>query len=380
MLKEAREFFTGGQKLQESKDTVRRLEIKPRLSSREKDKLTQAKGVGRRHFLKLTATGIGAALVGGVTSGLINRIISSDGQNETGPNLNADAIRQKIREFEAQNYGIVNDETTRPISQYISDLYEATFKREPTQKNVLIIANSFLKEKGLPEEDVPIGEAGIVYYEPGTNGEIKDPIIPVIIYAGKTETNDPSINKLSVFRALIEHESIHAQTQVEKVDGPTTIGTKTFKADRKRGFKWIGVSDSNGGIDGEIGHLFDEMNTQFLAEYLNDPTNQDPIFREMNQSRVYQHSLSTVFVEGARLLRRIYAQLGITPQEIEALHFNAQPKELLEKIDLKVEQLGINLSKPASVILLDLNPKNWDDPTELTQLQELTKKITGETA
>src|SRR3989344_2119144 len=142
MLKEAREFFTGGQKLQESKDTVRRLEIKPRLSSREKDKLTQAKGVGRRHFLKLTATGIGAALVGGVTSGLINRIISSDGQNETGPNLNADAIRQKIREFEAQNYGIVNDETTRPISQYISDLYEATFKREPTQKNVLIIANS----------------------------------------------------------------------------------------------------------------------------------------------------------------------------------------------------------------------------------------------
>lgn len=380
MLKEAREFFTGGQRIRESRDTIQRLQAKSRLSNRERDKLTQARGISRRHFLKLSSAGIGVAIVGGITSGLINRVVSSDGQNETDSNLEAETIRQKIREFETQNYGVVNEETTKPLSQFISDLYKATFKREPAQKNVLVIANSYLKESGLPEEKVPVGEAGIVYYEPGTNGEFKNSVIPVIIYAGKPETNDPAINKLSVFRALIEHEFSHAQTKVTQETESITLADHTFRADRRRGFKWINVTFDNGVRKEEFCHFFDEINTQLLAEYLNDPTNQDPIFRQMNASPVFQKSLATTYVEGARHLRTIYQNLGISINVLEELHYEAQPKKLLDLIDQRVQGLGIMLAEPASVTLANLDPQNGDDPAQISSIEDLAYAITKQLA
>lgn len=380
MFKEAKEFFTGGQDVRESRDTIQRLQAKPHLSNREKGRLAQARGISRRHLLKLTVTGIGVVLVGGVTGGLIDRIASSGGQNETDLNLNADAIRQKIREFEAQNYGVVTEETTKPLSQHISDLYKATFQREPTQQNVLIIDNNYLKESGLPEENVPVGEAGIVYYEPGTNGEIKNPIIPVIIFAGRPETNDPSINKLSVFRALIEHEFSHAQTKVTQETESITLAGRTFRADRRRGFKWVGVTFDNGARAEEFCQFFDEVNTQLLTEYLNDPTNQDPIFRQMNASPVFQKSLATIYVEGAKQLRTIYQNLGISISDLEELHYEAQPKKLFDIIDQRVQELGFTLAEPASVTLANLDPQNGDDPAQISPITDLADAITKQLA
>src|SRR3990167_2146037 len=103
MLKEVKEFFTGGEQLREAKAQITRLEAKSRLSNREEEKLTQAQRISRRHLLKLAATGIGIAVVGSVTGELIDWIVSSDGQKETDGNSEADTIRQQIKQYESQH-------------------------------------------------------------------------------------------------------------------------------------------------------------------------------------------------------------------------------------------------------------------------------------
>ena len=379
MLKEVKEFFTGGEQLREAKAQITRLEAKSRLSNREEDKLTQAQRISRRHLLKLAATGIGIAVVGGVTGELIDWIVSSDGQKETDGNSEADTIRQQIKQYESQHYGEVTEETTKQLSQFISDLYNQTYGKKPIQNKTLVIDNSYLRSKGQPETQVPMGDAGVVVLYQDTNSGKINQIIPIIIFAGKPEASDPTINKLSVFRALIEHEFSHAQTKVTPETESVTVTGRTFKADRRRGFKWVDITFGDGDHTDEFCHFFDEVNTQLLAEYLNDPTNQDSIFRQMNASPVYKHSLATTYVEGAKHLRRIYQRLGISATDLEKLHYEAQPKKLLDLIDQKVQILGVRLTEPASTTLANLNPGGNNDIVEIAPLANLADSISKQT-
>ena len=379
MLKEVKEFFTGGEQLREAKAQITRLEAKSRLSNREEDKLTQAQRISRRHLLKLAATGIGIAVVGGVTVELIDWIVSSDGQKETDGNSEADTIRQQIKQYESQHYGEVTEETTKQLSQFISDLYNQTYGKKPIQNKTLVIDNSYLRSKGQPETQVPMGDAGVVVLYQDTNSGKINQIIPIIIFAGKPEASDPTINKLSVFRALIEHEFSHAQTKVTPETESVTVTGRTFKADRRRGFKWVDITFGDGDHTDEFCHFFDEVNTQLLAEYLNDPTNQDSIFRQMNASPVYKHSLATTYVEGAKHLRRIYQRLGISATDLEKLHYEAQPKKLLDLIDQKVQILGVRLTEPASTTLANLNPGGNNDIVEIAPLANLADSISKQT-
>lgn len=381
MLKEVREFFTGGEQLREARANIERLEVKSRLSNREQANLARSRRISRRHFLKLAAaTGIGVTAVGSIVGELIYRIVTSDGQNETDSSSNVDKIRQQIKEYESLHYGEVTEDTTKQLTEFISDLYGKTYGKKPIQNKVLVIDNSYLTSKGQPEVQVPVGEAGVVaLYQDTDSGKINQ-IIPIIIFAGKPEASDPTINKLSVFRALIEHEFSHAQTIVTSETESVTVASRTFRADRRRGFKWVGITFDNGNHAEEFCHFFDEVNTQLLAEYLNDPTNRDPIFGQMNASPVYKHSLATTYVEGAKHLRTIYQNLGIPTTDVEELHYEAQPKKLLDLIDQKVQALGIKLAEPASATLANLDPKSADDPEQISPLAALADAITKQLA
>lgn len=126
------------------------------------------------------------------------------------------------------------------------------------------------------------------------------------------------------------HEFIHAQTTKTPTD--ILIGSDFLKG-FKRGLKFSNIN----GSEDERGHFFEEWNTQLLTEEMNDPTGNDNIFRNKNKS------LDPLYLDGADLLRRIYKKLGITIAEVENYHYNAQPLQLVRRIEAAALQAGVKL-------------------------------------
>ncbi len=76
-----REFFSGGQDVQQARKTIKQLGTR-RTSGIQKERLEQARQIARRHFLKLTGLGIGAAVFG---CGGITWLITSRPRSESLP-------------------------------------------------------------------------------------------------------------------------------------------------------------------------------------------------------------------------------------------------------------------------------------------------------
>jgi len=283
----------------------------------------------------------------------------------------AERIRGEIRELEEANWDNLSVETTAKLARLIPELYQATFGRKSIENQFFFVDNSFFTSQGLPGEEAPLGHAGFIKFYDET--QVDDPsTIPIIILVGKPEIKDPNLNKLSVVRGLLIHEYIHAQTVPVVENGEIIVGGERFRALYRRGLKWEYL---NGNEEEGKGRFFEEINTQLLSEYLNDPTEKDQLFNQIVQNPVYRFSLAPNYVAGAAILAKIYQKLGITPEEIEGFHFKAQPKEFLEKIDKLIQKQGIKLEKPASLILLNLNPPNPQTEEGLEPLKELASKI-----
>lgn len=386
MLKEIKEFFTGSEEVNQARLTIQRYGKKERLSPGNQQHLEEARGVTRRHFLTHTIpstvavvslTGFGAykLLESLITPRSQPDILSSDPER-------ANQIRQQIREFERENYSWPSTENLTTLANLISELYEVTFGRKALPRRLVLVSNEFFKEQGYPDSEIlmePTGHAGIIYFLADQNNRIvgvQD--IPLIINLGDPNIGDPEINKLSVFRALIMHEFIHTQTKPTFISGEVSVGKERFQAAYTRGLKWIlslATMNQDAKPENEKAHYFDEANTQLLTEYINDPTGRDDLFVRMTQSLVYRYSLAPNFVWGASILRGIYEKLGISTSEVAHFQFNAQPKELLEKIDNLISQRGIILPQPASLVLINMNPPNHQTEEGLEPLKELASMI-----
>ncbi|MEK7581244.1 MAG: hypothetical protein AAB512_03090 [Patescibacteria group bacterium] len=292
-------------------------------------------------------------------------------------------LRRDMRAYEAENTNILTQETVSKIAKYTEDLFGEVFAKKAIPRQILALDYDEAKKYDI-EAEKPRGEASIILFSRDATGEIQIDI-PLIIFLGKPEIGDPGVNKLSVIRALIEHEYTHTQTNVKlayKLDGQNsirkgveTISGRTFEYTHKRGLKWVKGQKSSDARN-DIAGYFDEINTQMLTEYFNDPEGNDPIFDQIIKSETYRTgTLAANYRYGAALLKRLYAKLNISISQVENYHFNADPKGLLEKIDAQILARELKLDKAASLILIDISPSSAESITEFEELKNLVEYV-----
>lgn len=264
----------------------------------------------------------------------------------------AQQIRQEINAYIEANLNDLSDNAISRIFRMELDLYNAVFGKPVTKVELILARNEELKptEKAY---DYPFGRAGYIMLNTRTNSVEN---ITAVIAVGKSENYDPKIGKLRVMDALLKHELVHTQTNPVLRPVRVKVGDfPEFTAQRTRGLKWVDtVVPGNSGT--EVGYFFDEINTQFLAEYVNDPSGQDNLFQRMADSPFQKHTISSVYTEGAKQIGKIYKALGITPEEVQGYHYSANPAGLLNKIDSATMQKGIKLPFKPSTVLLVANP------------------------
>lgn len=348
-------YIKGGPDIQEARAWEKRLGKKSTLSSGDKTDLARARVITRRHFLARVRDA--AALTGAVliTGG---GIITSETcfQDEASPNPEkASALRLKIHKYEERNRDIVNEATVTEILDMVKDLYRVTFGRERLDNKLIVATPENLKklDPNAPLPDAPSGLAGIVIVKFDRDGKIQGfDDIPLLVYTGKDTAKDPNVNKLSVMRALLIHEFIHTQTHPRAMPdtGFENVGRERVSARYVRGLKWVGPQ-------GEPAWFLEELNTQILSEYTNDPSGQDPIWQQIKESDLYRQSFDAAYFLGEEALAEIYKKLGITIKDIEDAHFRAKPKEFLELLDRNIAAMKIILPEPASSIFIKLNIK-----------------------
>lgn len=324
----------------------------------------------RRRFLRGAAGLAGAGL-------LLGCGIAPVRQSGVGVKADPDeasAIRREIREFEAANWDDVSTSKVVWIYGKITELHTATFGL-PQIKTTLVafghdaLGSERMRELGLSQlrQEVPWGDASAL----GANSATLRPDQVaqsgiVLLYTGKENIKDSNINKLSIVRVVAQHEHIHAQTKFLK-PGKVMIDGVPFEVTLQRGFKWV----TNEPRDNQKAWYFDEVNTQLLAEFMNDPKGEDDIYERMLQSKVYNSSIS--WIEGASALRNVYRGLCIPEGEVRPFHFEANPQGMLNQMDAAVTRHNLVLPQRASSALIRLNPNQGDEASRVRVLQELAE-------
>lgn len=287
----------------------------------------------------------------------------------------ANHIRGKIADFEDKHANTVDQETINQIFQYSIDLCNATFGRGTVQSPPILYTNEELKKTGLHDPvDVPQGDSsGIIFVE--YKGK-QYALTPMRIFLGDPRKSDPDLNKLSLIRGLILHEMVHRKTAIRPLapgdqlnfqPALVKIGDEQFYAYFTRGFKWI--TDPENGK--QKAYFFDEINTQLLAAFINDPTEQDPLYQNIVTSPLYRNSLSPHFYIGADLMKELYRKLGISIEDLEKLHLAAQPEVLLAEIDRRILRAGFKTAPLISSFLINLDPPDPQSDLGLEGLKKL---------
>ena len=369
MLERARNFFTGGKDVQEARATIDRLGKHPKLSQSNQQRLEGVRKITRRHTIKLLASTLGltAATSSATASAIL--LLRENGNSRA---ERAQEIRDKINLFEEAHAEDTSETTLQELFGMIDKLYEQTFDKKPAETKPVIIDEKQLKVwETLP--DSPEGESLIPFSADRNGNPVALPIITLVIL-GKPELSDPNVLKISAVRAVYMHEYIHSQTKpVFERGKPTTVSGITFNSSYRRGLKWI---EKDKGEEGGVGWLFEETNTQLLTEYMLDPNGQDDLYQKMSNSPLYRKSFNLSYFEGVRILKQLYAKLGISIKEVEEAHYNADPKSLLDKIDRLIAQRGIVLPEPASRTLIKFrNFKDSESEDKIREWQEMVDKI-----
>lgn len=286
----------------------------------------------------------------------------------------ANTIRREIGEFEATNWDNVSNSNVIWIYGKIAELHTATFGLPQIRTTLVAFGYDALgsekaRELGLSQmrEEIPWGDASLLGANSATlkpNQVAQSGI--VLLYTGKEEIKDPNINKLSVVRVVAEHEYLHSQTKFLK-PGRVIIDGVPFEVTLQRGLKWV----TNELRNNQKAWYFDEVNTQLLAEYMNDPTGGDNIYERMLQSPIYNRSIG--WIEGAGALRSIYRSLCIPEGEVRPFHYNADPQGALDRIDQTVVRNGIVLPERASRMLIRLSPNEGSEDARIQVLQNINQ-------
>lgn len=285
----------------------------------------------------------------------------------------AQAIRAQIRVFEQEHANDITKENLTHLFGLVTQLYEATFNKKAAPTRLLVVTpEDVLRNPGLLQADYPEGFAGAIMSNSDKNTSKEFPYTkPVILGTGMLEKTDPGINRMSVYRALMIHELIHTQTKPRQEREEVVIGSKAITTGGATGFKWF----NSGGNRREVAQFFDEVNTQLLADFMNDPTGQDTIYEQMRNSPVYRNSLAPNYTPGVKLMKELYRKLCISVYDVEGHHFNAQPGEILKVIDNVIASRGIVLPQSASSLLIDWNPKDSFSEETFAPIQDLVAKI-----
>lgn len=378
MFKEIREVITGGEEFASDRAKLEFLKHKPHLTRSEKSQYAALEEkVSRRLFISrgVAATASGVATLGFGLQNLepvldIGGIIfrrrstvqtsSTKESSESAPGADslssdkADKVRQQIKNYESLNSNRpANGQDVIKVFHMIDALYKETFRKETVFTRITVRENN---------REIPLGD---FYYDSRSGYDIA-------ILMGRPNKNDPSLTQLAAYRGLVLFLFTQAQALPRIENKIVTLGANNFQSIQTLGLRWFTLGS---GANNEVGGFFENLNTQIIAEDLNDPTGRDDLFVRMRESPLYRHSLAPIFQQGAQVLRKIYSSLGISTQEIEVLRYHSQPEELLQRIDGRIESLGIPLVEPASVTLIRLNPRNFQSNTDLKPLYDLLVKL-----
>lgn len=391
MLERIRDFLTGGEEFARRRERLHKLDKQNhhrRLSQREVDEYKNLDlSVGRRLLLArggislVTATAVGGiglfnldrilrAIHGVDPSPVLadtdNRGIANNPDNQPVSAKGAESIRQQIRQFEEEKANEpITKESVGELFRLTPSLYKETFGKPALPFTLVVLTYDAARRLNLPESKIRVPN-GRVFFSAGQRTTIS-------IYLGREDVSGVSEpTRLQALKAVIMHEFMYAQTTMFPEQGMVTVGMDRFQPKSRIGFQWfMGLERS----PFYKATYFDIINAQLLAQYLNDPTGQDQLFRKIAADPNYRVALPHTVVEGAKILGRIYDGLGITVEEIEALRSQSQSEVLLGRIDSRCAQFGVRLARPASSVLINLNPQDEHSDIGLKPLRDLLSKL-----
>jgi len=326
----------------------------------------------RRDFLRTSALA-GA----GVLIGACNTPENKPGLVIPSPEPNpqkATELRTTIHDFIEANPNDLSERAINRVFELEKQLYSATFGRPILPTSPQLITNESLIAKGSLPQEAPIGDAGIILVARDSN-RVYD--IVVSLFLSNPEVYDPSFKKLEVIDLILKHEIAHTQTKPQIALTTEKFGVNpSFIASRSRGLKWIGTQspDPRIYIPEEMARFFDEANTQLFAEYVDDPTGKSDRYDRFVASPIHRRSLHPLFVKGAKEIRKIYQTLGISIKDVQAMHYMADPRSLLNLIDVLSKRQGISQDQsPSSMILTNIKGEQSPE-ADYARLEKLARK------
>lgn len=372
-----RDFLTGGEEFTRRRERLHDLNQQRhnrRLSQREAQEYEGLNfSVGRRLLLAQTSVSlVTVATVGGIGLSNLGRLLRAihgadpspvlaDTNNLGVPNNpdsqpvsteRASGIRQQIRQFEAENADKpVTKETIGQLYQMVSKLYEVTFGKSVKQTTLELQDTS--KDR--------------VTFKPSIGWRNKDNTLTIVL--GKQDIKDSDLSLVSVYKGLLMRGVFYPQLEPVQKTKRVDIGGEQFLSSSTVGLRWV-LPNGN-----QRASFFDEANVQLLGGYLNDPSGKDDLFDRISRSSLYSSSLSPVYVEAGKLLKQIYQRLGISPEEIEAYHYNSQPEELLSRLDHSFVPQRAGRLFPISYTLMRLNPSFPGSAADLAPLRGIVAQL-----
>jgi len=372
-LEAIRDFITGGdefaQKRARLSELNEELEKRGHLSrNKGRERAVLDLAIGRRLLftrgITIAGTALGVGGLGLANLGRIGQVVEAmaghsnsasalagvENRNivDTRINLEANRIRHQIREFEAAHGDRpVTTETVKQLLGFTQSLYHETFGKPVLPPVLEVWGNDNWKKWGLNDVTWPVVDSYYLLSNLETGYRVR-------VILGKPETFDPKVKQIEVYRAAVMRAFMHTQTRPQPEQREVVfIGGERFTAVVRKGLKWTVIIN---GQPQDRGSGFENMNNQLLAEYMNDPTNQDTVFQRASESPVYKYSVPSIDVQAAAILRGLYRSLGIIEEEVEYFHYKANPEGLLTRIDtLMRNSSAARLRVPPSHTLIALN-------------------------
>lgn len=379
-----RTFFNGGPEVLDAKAELRRLAAKPHLSKRDQATYEKDQRVVRRDHLARDAKVAAASLISLGSLSALNldyllKVIGSlryspDSQTTIKPEQppdNLSAIRREMADFEEKvSRRSLIDQDIIQLFHYTERLYREVFARPVVQSMIMVFGNGVWQQPNRIDWPMIENLPQNIQVNLQTNIPFSANYFGVVL--GRTDNVDPKISQISAYRGLVFHSYVHTQIIRRQESGTANVLEGQLPLVEARGLKRV-AQGGQGLVD--VGQFFEEVNTQLIAEHLNNALVGDRIYQRMAESLLYQNSLPPIYAKGSEILKKLYDRLGISIEEVETFHYSSNPRALFDRIDAGSVRLGVNLPQPVSTLLINLSPRNLKSDAELKVLEELVSRL-----
>lgn len=330
-----KELITGGEKVQEARNKINRLEARSRLSTSQQKELDKAHRITRRHALSLffvkapVALGSAAIAVKYSTDFVSDRL-----DTESTVEWDSKSPLERIKSLQETglkhsihgNKEVALNRLATAVSEYYCGQVNCHMSPGDLASKVQLLDQvSFTREAinygRITPEEKDLANRLLETQPPGTNTILMNTSV-IDNHIAETIANNPGFDRYlrskidtKYYESVLFHALTHVNAGQETIDvTPITFGSERVTFDKIQGFKLLGK-----GKDGNIYTIngANEAATEVVSTYVSKGTGP-----QISQPR---------YGEGANLIFELNRKVGITSEEFANAYFNNGAAEILRK-------------------------------------------------